>query len=87
MRGFDPEKVTKTLLGAGLKERAPGATGRPGPLETYISWRTTERGGGGPDAPNGTPELYFTDPDGLLLQLQDVSYCGGSGFLGSVCRP
>jgi len=29
--------------------------------------------------------LYFTDPDGLLIQLQDVSYCGGGGFLGNVC--
>ena len=85
LKGFDPEKVTRMLLDAGLKERAQGAAGVPGPLETYVSWRTTERGGGGPGAPKGTPELYFTDPDGLLLQLQDVSYCGGSGFLGSVC--
>ena len=29
--------------------------------------------------------VYFTDPDGLLIQLQDVKYCGGSGFLGDVC--
>ena len=34
----------------------------------------------------GTPELYFTDPDGLLIQLQDVTYCGGAGFLGNVCE-
>ena len=27
----------------------------------------------------------FTDPDGIVLQLQDVSYCGGSGYLGDVC--
>ena len=30
-------------------------------------------------------ELYFTDPDGLLIQLQDTKYCGGSGSLGEVC--
>ena len=24
--------------------------------------------------------------DCLLIQLQDVSYCGGAGFLGNVCE-
>jgi uncharacterized protein (TIGR00369 family) len=38
-------------------------------------------------AKEGTPELYFTDPDGLLVQLQDVKYCGGSGVLGDQCPP
>ena len=32
-----------------------------------------------------TPQVYVGDPDGIVLQLQDVSYCGGSGFLGNVC--
>ena len=32
-----------------------------------------------------TPELYFTDPDGIVMQLQDVRYCGGAGYLGEVC--
>ena len=32
-----------------------------------------------------TPELVFDDPDGVLLQIQDVSYCGGVGALGEVC--
>ena len=36
-------------------------------------------------APEGTPELYFSDPDGLSIQLQDPSYCGGGGYLGEVC--
>jgi len=31
------------------------------------------------------PEIYMTDPDGLRIQLQDPSYCGGSGPLGNVC--
>ena len=30
-------------------------------------------------------ELYFTDPDGLAIQLQDTKYCGGGGYLGDVC--
>ena len=36
---------------------------------------------------DGGRGLYFTDPDGLLMQLQDVTYCGGGGVLGSVCPP
>ena len=29
-----------------------------------------------------TKELYFTDPDGIRVQLQDLSYVGGTGVLG-----
>lgn len=29
-----------------------------------------------------TKELYFTDPDGIRVQLQDVKYKGGAGVLG-----
>jgi catechol 2,3-dioxygenase-like lactoylglutathione lyase family enzyme len=29
-----------------------------------------------------TKELYFTDPDGIRVQLQDVKYKGGTGLLG-----
>jgi hypothetical protein len=29
-----------------------------------------------------TKELYFTDPDGVRVQLQDAKYIGGSGLLG-----
>ena len=32
-------------------------------------------------------ELMFSDPDGIAVQLQDVSYCGGSGALGDLCDP
>src|SRR5205814_8085720 len=55
--------------------------GTVGPLKSYISLRMENRGG----APGGTPEVYFTDPDGLLMQLQDAIYCGGAGFLRNVC--
>jgi catechol 2,3-dioxygenase-like lactoylglutathione lyase family enzyme len=78
MKGFDPAAVTKTLTGYGLKP-LPSASREP--LVTYISLRMPNRGG----AEGGTPELYFTDPDGLAIQLQDVTYCGGGGFLGDVC--
>ena len=80
MEGFNPDKVLKTLADFGVKPRGD-ARGPAGPLVSYVSMRMPDRGG----ANGGTPELYFTDPDGILLQLQDVSYCGGSGYLGDVC--
>src|SRR5262245_26116133 len=30
-------------------------------------------------------ELKFTDPDNIIVQIQDVTYCGGSGSLGARC--
>ena len=30
-------------------------------------------------------DLTCRDPDGMLVQIQDVSYCGGSGVLGNRC--
>jgi catechol 2,3-dioxygenase-like lactoylglutathione lyase family enzyme len=75
---FVPETVTKALTDYGLR---PGARSE-GALVTYISLRLENRGG----APvTGTPELYFTDPDGLAIQLQDTRYCGGGGYLGDIC--
>ncbi len=32
-------------------------------------------------------EPTFRDPDGILVQIQDVGYCGGSGVLGDLCDP
>ena len=34
---------------------------------------------------DGVTQLYCADPDGLRVQLQDVSFCGGLGALGSQC--
>jgi len=78
MENFNPEAVMKTLAEFGITQRVGNAAG---PLKSYITLRMPDRGG----AEGGTPELYFTDPDGLLLQLQDVKYCGGGGFLGEIC--
>jgi catechol 2,3-dioxygenase-like lactoylglutathione lyase family enzyme len=80
MENFDPAVVTKLLVSYGLKQQE--GQGRS-PLVTYISLRMPNRGG----AEGGTPELYLTDPDGLAIQLQDVKYCGGGGFLGEACPP
>jgi catechol 2,3-dioxygenase-like lactoylglutathione lyase family enzyme len=81
MEGFNVEAVQKALESVGIKPRA--GTGPAGPMQHYISLRMENRGG----VKEGTPELYFTDPDGLLIQLQDVSYCGGGGYLGNICPP
>jgi catechol 2,3-dioxygenase-like lactoylglutathione lyase family enzyme len=81
MDGFIPDTVIKALESYGIKPRG-SAQGPAGPLVHYISLRMENRGG----AKEGTPELYFTDPDGLLIQLQDVKYCGGAGLLGEICN-
>ncbi len=80
LRGFKPDDVLKALASYGLRPRGD-LQGPAGPLRHYVTMRMENRGG----APGGTPELYFTDPDGLLMQLQDTSYCGGSGVLGNEC--
>jgi catechol 2,3-dioxygenase-like lactoylglutathione lyase family enzyme len=81
MDNFNPDAVIKALESYGIKPRA-NPQGTPGPLVHYISLRMENRGG----AKEGTPELYFTDPDGLLIQLQDTKYCGGGGLLGEICK-
>src|SRR5262245_10838739 len=73
VEGFNAEKVMKTLLAHGVtRSRAPNRT----PMTAWIVMR------------GDTPELFLNDPNGLTIQLQDVSYCGGSGPLGDKCpRP
>ncbi len=79
---FNVDEIQKKLESVGIKPRATTSPGAPAaPLVHYVSMRMENRGG----APGGTPELYFTDPDGLAIQLQDVSYCGGGGYLGNTC--
>jgi len=52
-----------------------------GPMKVRVRMRGPEAGG----AKEGTPELSFGDPDGIVIQLQDPRYCGGAGALGNVC--
>ena len=77
---FDPDRILAVLEGYGVTPRGD-AQGPVGPLTSYVTMRMEDRGG----APGGTPELYFTDPDGILIQLQDARYCGGNGYLGEEC--
>ncbi len=77
---FEVDAILNHLKEFGLSPRPEGQRNAP-PLTYYVSLRHPERGG----AEGGTPEVYFTDPDGILLQLQHSSYCGGSGYLGNQC--
>jgi len=75
---FDVERVQGVLEAHGVRPREGNTQSS---MVHYISMRMPNRGG----AEGGTPELYFLDPDGISIQLQDVSYCGGGGYLGNVC--
>src|SRR5207244_8252909 len=90
--GVDDSNVDR--ISAVLKQRGIAATDAAGnagggglgggPLKMRVRVRGPEAGGDR----QGTPELYFSDPDGIVVQLQDPRYCGGSGPLGNVCaRP
>lgn len=35
---------------------------------------------------DGVTQVYTADPDNLRVQLQDTSFCGGTGPLGNDCR-
>ena len=80
IKNFGVDRVFSILEGYGVTilGEAGGATA---PLQAYVTMRGPDRGG----AEAGTPEVYFTDPDGILIQLQDDRYCGGAGYYGEEC--
>ena len=80
---FNHQRVLDVLEGYGVTPQPDARGGPVGPLTSYVTMRMEDRDG----APEGTPELYFTDPDGILIQLQDARYCGGAGYFGEVCKP
>lgn len=79
IENFTEESVLERLTEYGLTARPEGAQLRP--LQHWVSRRMPERGG----APGGTPEVYFSDPDGIQIQLQHHTYCGGGGEFGENC--
>ena len=76
---FDVDGIRGKLTDYGLTARENGNEAPP--LAHWVSMRMPNRGG----AEGGTPELYFSDPDGIHIQLQHVDYCGGGGYLGDQC--
>jgi catechol 2,3-dioxygenase-like lactoylglutathione lyase family enzyme len=85
IRDFDPAHAMGVLADNGLEPIEFGNASLIRPLTCRVRLRQRAANGGGPTSPLGTPELYFTDPDNIAIQLQDVSYCGGSGWLGQIC--
>ncbi len=76
---FDVDNIIAKLEDYGFSARE-SASNTP-PLVHWISMRMPNRGG----VEGGTPEVYFSDPDGIRIQLQDAVYCGGGGYLGDDC--
>jgi catechol 2,3-dioxygenase-like lactoylglutathione lyase family enzyme len=85
IENFDTARVMTTLIDSGFEPIETGIPALVKPLTCRVRWRQRANNGGGPTSPLGTPEVYFTDPDNIRIQLQDVTYCGGSGRLGEVC--
>jgi catechol 2,3-dioxygenase-like lactoylglutathione lyase family enzyme len=82
---FDPNRVMGILIANGFEPIENGIPALIKPLTSRVRLRQRANNGGGPSSPLGTAELYFTDPDNIPIQIQDVSYCGGSGWLGQIC--
>jgi catechol 2,3-dioxygenase-like lactoylglutathione lyase family enzyme len=85
IENFDAERVMAILIDQGLEPIEVGNPALVKPMTCRVRWRQRANSGGGPTSPLGTPELYLNDPDNVAIQIQDVSYCGGSGRLGQIC--
>ena len=85
IKNFDPGRAMGLLIDNGLEPIEFGNSSLIKPLTCRVRLRQRAANGGGPTSPLGTAELYLTDPDNIAIQLQDVSYCGGSGWLGQIC--
>lgn len=81
VEGFAVDAIQAKLESVGIMPRKED-NDTPA-LVHWISLRMPNRGG----AEGGTPELYFSDPDSIHIQLQHVDYCGGGGYLGDQCAP
>ena len=77
IEGFEVDRVMKTLAGFGVNAAEQGSAGglAGGPLRARVRMRGENAGG----AKERTPEIYFADQDGLAIQLQAPTYCGGAG--------
>ena len=81
VQDFSFDGAMQALTDAGLFA-APSTADKPGPKQMLVRTRRQNEGG----SPDGsTRDLFAADPSGVVFQLHDVSYCGGSGALGNVC--
>src|SRR5688572_954892 len=82
VQDFSVDRAVEALAAHGVTA-APSTAEKPGPKQALVRIRRQNEGG----SPDGsTRELFVADPSGVVFQLHDVSYCGGSGAQGSVCR-
>lgn len=77
--GFDVSRVNRALARHAV---TTGDAPQPGAMRAWVRMRGPDAGG----APDGTPEYYVTDADGIRFQLQDPRYCGGRGPFGESCE-
>lgn len=77
---YDFNVVRQALSEYGLEDLGDAFRAQK-PLQHYYTSRRPDRGG----APGGSFEVYFTDPDGTVFQLNDYTYCGGGGTQGTIC--
>lgn len=86
MQGYDPNQITGILMQLGIEPiEHPAPANMPRPLTIRTRLRQRAGNGGGPTHPLGSYETYLRDPDDIETQIQDVSYCGGSGANGQIC--
>src|SRR5688572_30030968 len=81
VNGFSIDTAMQTLTAHGFAS-APSDAPKPGPKQILVRTRRQKEGG---SADGSTRDLFAADPSGVVFHLHDVSYCGGSGALGSVC--
>ena len=81
VQDFSVDRAMQALTAHGFTA-APSTADKPGPKQILVRTRRQNEGG----SPDGsTRDLFAADPSGVVFQLHDVSYCGGSGALGNVC--
>jgi catechol 2,3-dioxygenase-like lactoylglutathione lyase family enzyme len=81
VQDFSVDRALKVLAAHGFAAASSTAE-KPGPKQTLVRIRRQNEGG----SPDGsTRDLFAADPSGVVFQLHDVGYCGGSGALGNVC--
>lgn len=76
VEGFDVTTQQAALNTLGYETIDAPALSAPGienPMKTWVRMR------------GDTPELYFSDARGLIVQLSGAEYCGGTGPLGADC--
>jgi hypothetical protein len=72
------------LADNGLEPIEYGNNAAVKPLTSRTRLRQHATNGGGPTHPLGTYELVFQRSDNVMIQIQDVTYCG-SGANGQIC--